>query len=102
MKIDLLKIIEDNKKIDELRAEAGFRQEINKLIVAIVNNEKEYYTDNKENIEKLNLKYEKDEKSYSYSYIPLFPTEQNCRKYVIRLTKENIKKIQKYVNEESE
>ena len=92
MKIDLQKIIEDNKKTKELEEKVEFKRELNDLICYIVRDTLEYYTDNYEFIKELGVKYKENKQNYF-----------NCfsnSKYTIKLTKENIKKIQKYINKE--
>lgn len=93
MKIDLQKIIEDNKKTKELEGEVEFKQELNDLICCIIRDAEEYYTNSDELIKRLGVKYRQQNKRNYFSYF-------SNNKYGIKLTKENIKKIQNYINKE--
>ena len=92
MKIDLQKILEDNKKIKELEEKAKFKRELNDLICYILRDNKEYYTDSDELIKELGVKYKENKQNH----FSCFPSSM----YTIKLTKENIKKIQDYINKE--
>jgi len=101
MKIDLLKIYEDNKKIDKLKDEIQFKEELNRLLSDIVMNKEKFYTDNEYMLKKLSLKYSKNkQKEKNTFYCISFSGNEYYAKYTINLTKENIKKIQDYVNKE--
>ena len=92
MKIDLQKILEDNKKTRELEEKVRFKRELNDLICSILRDNKEYYTDSDELIKELGVKYKENKQNYFNIF--------SNREYTIKLTKENIKKIQDYINKE--
>lgn len=92
MKIDLQKILEDNKKTKELEEKVRFKRELNDLICYILKDNKEYYTDNDELIKELGVKYKQNRQNF-FDYF-------SNSKYTIKLTQENIKKIQNYFNKE--
>lgn len=96
MKIDLMRFVEDNKEIDELRKKAKNKTEVNKLITSIINGEDEFYSDEEDLLKEMGLKYKKRECS-SYSMI-YWNINKQMGKYKVNLTKENIKKVQKYID----
>ena len=97
MKINLMEFVENNKKIENLRKEAKNKSEINKIIAAIITEDEYYYTDNKELLEEIGTKYTKENNSscFTYTINGIIRNE-----YKVKLTKENIKKINKYINKE--
>lgn len=97
MKIDLLKFVENNNEIQELKNEVEFKKELNKLISNIITGEENFYTNNEELIDKLDLKFEKAENYGRWLVINSF----SCQKdYKVKLTKTNIRKVQDYINKE--
>lgn len=98
MKIDLLKFVDDNKKIKDLEDEADFKKELNKLIAKIIEGGEKFHTDSDELVNKLKLKFKKinyiDGRN-SFGWVV-----QKACKYEIKLTKENIKRVQEYLDEE--
>ena len=96
MKIDLLKICEENKKIEELKEEVNLKKELRNLISAIIKNNDNYTTDSKKLVEELKVKY-KEEEICGHSFFDY----GKVKEYKIKLTKENIKKIQKYIDKEN-
>lgn len=96
MKIDLLKICEENKKIEDLQEEVNLKKELRNLISAVIKNNDDYTTGSKKLVEELKVKYKEEERwsSSFYSY-------DKVKEYKIKLTKENIKKIQKYIDKEN-
>ena len=98
MKIDLLKFVDDNKKIKDLENEADFKKELNKLIAKIIEGGEKFYTDSDELVNKLKLKAKKTEcidGRNSFGWVI-----KKSYKYGIKLTKENIKRVQEYLDEE--
>lgn len=109
MKIDLLKIFENNKKIDEERAKIKQKEELNKIIAAIIENEDYYYCNDKELIEKIGIKIKNKERqnlynyNYTYNYVVNGITcHTNEDSFKIELNKTNIKKIQNYIDKGEE
>lgn len=109
MKIDLLKIFENNKKIDEERAKIKQKEELNKIIAAIIKNDDYYYCDDKELIEKIGIKIKNKKRpnpyvyNYTYNYVVNGITcHTNEDSFKIELNKTNIKKIQNYIDKGEE
>lgn len=101
MNIDLIKVYEENKKIEKNQEELDEQKELRDLLSAIVGNKKYFYTNNEKFLKKLNIKYGKNTQNHVISYGYNYSTWGSCGDYFINLTKENIKKIQKYINEEN-
>lgn len=99
MKIDLMKFVERNEKIEELRKEALFETELNKMIASVIKGNEYFYTDDEELLEEIGLKYETNDCHYSIIYV--YNDENGNRRYKVKLTKNNIRKIQKYIDEEN-
>lgn len=102
MKIDLLKFVEDNKKIKNDEKELNFRKELKELIKDIMDGNEYFVTDNDLFINEVHLKaarrkkgeqFKKDNK-HLYWFTP------TNYKYKINLTKANIKLVQEYINKE--
>lgn len=94
MIIDLLSIYEKNQEIKKQVEEIKEKKELNELIGCILNGEETFTTDIKELLEKIGLKYKKNE-----SYLCYSPFTKNGL-YEIKLNKTNIKKIQEYIDRE--
>lgn len=88
MKIDLLDFVDSNKRIKNLEKEADFRKELNKLISYVIVGNENFFTSNKDLINNIGLKAEKSTSIFS---------DNN---YIIRLNHPNIKKIQKFIDNE--
>ncbi len=96
MNIDLLKIYENNKELEKEEEKLLNKKGIRKMIVAIIERNENYYTDNKELLDELGVKYSKCQSQYSWEYTG----PKRLGGYKVKLTKENIKRIQKYLSEE--
>lgn len=96
MKLDLLSIVNNNKKIKEEEIELGVKKDLLELLSSIIKGEERFYTDNIELINRIKLKYKKNEyiNCLSFRYLSI--------KYKVELTDENIKKIQKYIDDMQE
>lgn len=99
MKIDLIKFVENNKNIENLREEAKKKTELNNLISSIIRGEEYFYTDNKELLEDIEIKYTKKVNNTAV-YIGYTCTYEKGE-YKVKLTKENVKKVQKYIDKEN-
>lgn len=96
MKINLMKFVNDNKEIEELRQEANYKEELNKLIASIIRGETYFYTDNCDLLDDIGVGYKKRE-SYISAYTIGF-SYKNIGTYQTKLTKGNIEKVQKYID----
>lgn len=99
MNIDLIKVYEENKKIEKNQEKIDEQKELRKLLSAIVGNEKQFYTNDEKFLKKLNIKYGKSNDNHVFGIGYSWNTYNMCGSYFINLTKENIKKIQKYIDE---
>lgn len=97
MKIDLLDFVDYNKRIDSLRIEADFREELNSIIAAIIKGEIKYYTSNDTLIENVGLKAKQVKEIFITREWPYKKPD----KYIIELNKANIKRVQKYIDNET-
>ena len=100
MKIDLIEILNKNEQLENKKKEIYKEKELRELIAAIIKGAEEVFIDNEELIKEIGIKIsEKDKKYYVVSYYN--PYKQcgtgNIR---IKLNKENIKKINDYINKE--
>ena len=100
MKIDLLDFVDSNKSINNLREEAGFRQELNNLIAAIIRGEEDYYTSNDKLIENLGLKAKPIQDILDKRFGTGVCIYRNPEQYKIVLNKANIKRVQKFIDNE--
>ena len=98
MKIDLFDFVGVNENTKILEEEIAFRKELHKLIAAIISDEESFYTDNDELVERLKLK------TKNVSNIISKATGGNWTyktfRYKVELNKSNIKKVQKYLDNE--
>ncbi len=88
MKIDLLDFVDSNKRIENLEKEAEFRKELNELISCVIVGKDHHSTKNYDLIKKLDLKAEK--------FLDVF----SDNRYMIKINRSNIKKIQKFIDNE--
>ncbi len=96
--MDLIKIYEKNKKENEefekVKNDYKLKQEIRSFIADIIQGKENYYTNNKEFIDKLELSFKKKNNTgslWSPSYI-------GYANYTIKINKTNINKLQKYLD----
>ena len=99
MKIDLLGIVQINEATNSMEREVEFRRELHKLIASIFNDEEYFFTKSDELVERTNVKVEKRTGNI-ISKETDFRWNINPYKYSIKLTKSNIKKVQKYLDNE--
>lgn len=97
MKIDLLKIVEENKKIEEQENILERKREIRELISAIVKGEDIFYTNDEELIKEIGIKVSKKDMNYNNPWYSPFSINGKIK---IKLNKTNIQKIQDYINKE--
>lgn len=95
MNIDLLEIYENNKKIEKEQEKVNKEKELRRLLSYIIKDEEEWQTDNKELLEEMQVKY-KEKKYETRGFYPFGKIMENY-KYDVKLTKENIKKINAYL-----
>lgn len=95
MKIDLFDFVGVNENTKVVEEELAFRKELHKLIASIITNEKTFRTQNKTIVERLKLKFrlEREPRWEIYNRI-------DVSIYVVDLNKSNIKKVQKYLDNE--
>lgn len=99
MKIKLLEFVKSNDEINDLKNEADFKKELNRLIANIITGEEEFSTNNKTLVDKLDIKYKKNDSSICGYYGNPFRTHFRGE-YMFKLNLTNIKKVQNYINKE--
>jgi len=99
--MNLLEIFEENKKrIEEEQRqddERAFNKEIREMKSEIILGKEEHESNNKELLDKLGIKYKKNKTIVYYS-----PFNYSSNKYYFEYNKTNVKKIQKYLDEQLE
>ena len=100
MKIDLLKIVENNKKIEEQENVLERKREVRRLISMIIKGDEEFYTNDEGLIKEIGIKVSKKDKDCNDYLWTRFIDTQNHGRIRIRLNKTNIQKIQKYIDKE--
>ncbi len=102
MKIDLMKFVENNKKIEDLRQQAKKKTEINRIIAELIENKEFFFTNEKELLDEIGIKYSKNDTYSGLVYNQFNVTFTGNADYKFKFTKENIKKIQKFIDKENE
>lgn len=98
MKIDLLKIVENNKKIEEQENVLERKREVRKLISVIIKGNEEFYTNDEGLIKEIGIKVSKKDMNCPMWPIPI--DMQNHGRIRVKLNKTNIQKIQNYIDKE--
>lgn len=101
--MNLLEIFEDNERVkkaeEKLDAKREEHHELKEIISEIIRGDETHYTDNEDLLKKIGIKYKKSE----CSYMPLpFRHFEYERRIYFEYNKTNVKKIQKYLENQAE